>query len=69
MFKHLHILSEASIHNENDIKAIPIDFPGNEMEGCVHMLKDVYRKQSMQEFIRMLSESNAVRERIKEWLK
>ena len=63
------ILSEASIHNENDIKAIPIEFPGHEMEGCVHMLKDVYRKQSMQEFIRMLSESNAVRERIKEWLK
>ena len=63
------ILSEATIYNEPGIKAIPLDFPGNEMQGCVHMLKDSYRKHSAQEFIRLLSESNAVRERIHDWLR
>lgn len=63
------ILSEATIHNEQGVKAIPIDCPDNEMEGCVHMLRDSYRKHSAQEFIRLLSESNAVRERVNEWLK
>lgn len=62
------ILSEATIHNEPGVKAIPLDVPENEMEGCVHMLKNVYRKHSALEFIRLLSESNAVRERVREWL-
>lgn len=62
------ILSEASIHDEQGVKAIPIDVPENDMEGCVHMLKDNYRKHSAQKFIQMLSESNAIRERIHEWL-
>lgn len=63
------ILSEATIYNEQGVKAITLDFPENEMEGCVHMLKDSYRKNSAQEFIRLLSESNAVRERIHDWLR
>ena len=42
--------------------------PGNGMEGCVHVLKNVYRKRSAQEFLRMLSESNAIRERLRDWL-
>lgn len=62
------ILSEATIHNEQGVKAIPLDYPGNEMEGCVHMLRNTYRKHSAQEFIRILSQSNAVRERIHDWL-
>ena len=62
------ILSEATIHNEPGVKAIPLDFPENEMEGCVHMLKNVYRKRSAREFIRLLGESNAVRARINDWL-
>ena len=62
------ILSEATLHNETGIKAIPLDIPGNEMAGCVHRLKNTYRKHSAQEFIRMLSDSNAIRERVKEWL-
>lgn len=63
------ILSEATIYNEPGVKSIPLDFPENEMQGCVHMLKDSYRKNSTQEFLRLLSESNAVRERIHDWLK
>ena len=62
------VLAEASIHNESGVKAIPIDVPENEMVGCVHTLKDNYRKRSMLEFIKILSESVAVRERIKSWL-
>lgn len=62
------ILSEATIHDEQGLKAIPIDVPESEMEGCVHMLKNVYRKHSAQEFIRMLSASNAIRQRIQDWL-
>ena len=62
------ILSEATIHNETGIKAIPLDFAREEMEGCVHMLSNSYRKHSMQKFLKMLSESNAVRERRHNWL-
>jgi len=38
------------------------------MSGCVHTLRDSYRKRSMQEFIRMLSGSIAVSERIRAWI-
>lgn len=62
------ILSEASTHDETGIKAIPLDIPGNEMAGCVHLLKSAYRKHSALRFIRMLSESNAIRERVKDWI-
>lgn len=61
-------LSEASIHDETGIKPIPLDMPGSEMEGCVHLLKSAYRKHSAMQFIRMLSESNAIRERVREWI-
>lgn len=61
------ILSEATIHNEQGVKAIPLDVLENEMEGCVHMLKNVYRKRAAQVFIQMLSESNAIRERARNW--
>ena len=62
------ILSEATIHNEPDVVAIPINQEDNEMQGCVHMLSNTYRKKSMQEFIRILGDSNAVRERRHDWL-
>lgn len=62
------VLSEATIHNEKGVKAIPIDVPGNEMAGCVHTLRGAYHKRSMKEFIKMLGESLAVRERQNAWL-
>jgi len=55
------VLAEDSIYDIQDVKAVPIDVPGNEMTGCVHILKDTYRKHSMQEFIRILTESIAVK--------
>lgn len=62
------VLAEATIHNESGVKAIPLEIPDNEMSGCVHTLKDSYRKRSMQEFIRLLSESIAVKERQNAWI-
>ncbi|MCM1450379.1 MAG: LysR family transcriptional regulator [Clostridiales bacterium] len=62
------VLAEATIHNESGVKAVPLDIPENEMAGCVHILKDSYRKSSMQEFIRMLGESIAVKERQNAWI-
>lgn len=62
------VLAEASIYRESGIKAVPIDVPGNEMEGCVHILSKSYHKKSMQEFIKLLRESIAVRERANAWL-
>lgn len=62
------VLAEASIHNESGVKAIRLDYPGNQMDGCIHTLKDGYHKQSMREFIKLLSESLAVKERQNSWI-
>lgn len=62
------VLAEATIHNAANVKAIPLDIPDNVMTGCVHTLRDSYHKRSMKEFVRMLSESAAIRERINSWL-
>lgn len=62
------VLAEATIHNERGVRAIPLHIPDNEMAGCIHLRKDGYRKKSMQEFIRMLGESIAVKERQISWL-
>lgn len=62
------VLAEASVHNQSGVKSIPIDVSGNDMVGCVHTLKDSYRKRSMREFIRLLNESVAIRERVSAWI-
>lgn len=61
------VLAEATVYNQSGIKAIPLDVTSNEMEGCVHMLKNCYRKHSALRFIRMLRESNAVKARVHGW--
>ena len=62
------VLAEDSIYNERNVKAIPLDVPDNEMAGCVHILKDTYHKHSMKEFVRLLSESLAVKKRQNSWI-
>ena len=62
------ILSEAVIHQTNGLVAIPFDVPDNIMVGCVHTERGAYRKKASEEFIRMLQESEAVRERAIQWL-
>lgn len=61
------VLAEATTYNETGVKAIPLDLPDNEIDGCVHMLRNTYRKRSALEFIRMLKDSNAVRARLRSW--
>lgn len=63
------ILSETTIYNEEGFNSIPIDLRIKEMEGCIHVKKNVYQKRSAKEFIRLLGESNAVRERMRNGLK
>jgi len=62
------VLAEDSIYDVRDVKAVPIDVPNNEMAGCVHILRDTYRKHSMQEFIRILTESIAVKRFQNNWI-
>ncbi|MDE6436530.1 MAG: hypothetical protein K2K69_03365, partial [Muribaculaceae bacterium] len=61
-------IRDSSIYNERDVRAIPLDVPQNEMAGCVHILKDTYHKHSMKEFVRLLSESLAVKKRQNSWI-
>lgn len=62
------ILTEATLHGHTGIKNIPLNITGSDMTGCVHVLKNSYHKHSAGAFLKMLSESNAVRQRISEWL-
>ena len=62
------VLAENSIYNERDVKAIPLNVPDSEMTGCVHVLRDTYHKQSMKEFVRLLTESLAVKKRQNSWI-
>lgn len=62
------VLSEMSVLDEKGVKVIPIDVPNNEMKGCVHLLKNGYRKHSVQVFIRLLVESKSIRKRMEEWM-
>ena len=57
------ILSESTVVGENGLKAIPItdtDTPDKEMQGCIHLLKNSYVKNSTKEFVRMLSNSSSI---------
>ena len=62
------ILSEAVICQKDSLKAITFDCPDNIMIGCVHTLRNSYRKRAAEEFIKMLRDSDAVRERANQWL-
>lgn len=62
------VLAEDSIYDVRDVKAVPIDVQDNQMTGCVHIMKGAYRKHSMQEFIRLLTESLAVKRLQNNWI-
>lgn len=55
------ILSESTVIDKKGLVAVPIDVPGNDMEGCIHVLKNSYIKASAREFIRMLNSSTVMR--------
>ena len=58
--KYVTVLSESTVIDEPSLRAIPIDVYGNDMEGCIHTLKNGYMKASAREFIRMLGQSTAI---------
>lgn len=63
----LTILSDATIKDRETLKAIPLDVPNNQMQGCVHVLKKTYQKRSAEVFIKMLRESLAIIELSGKW--
>ncbi len=58
---YVSVLAEAAIHDEEGIVGIPLAIEGDEMEGCMHFLKNTYAKNATREFCNMLSESIAVK--------
>lgn len=63
----LTILSDATIRDRHALKAIALDVPDNEMQGCVHILKNTYKKRSAEVFVKMLRESLALMELSGKW--
>lgn len=62
------VLAKETIHSVPGVTAVELDVPDGEMTACVHVLRNAYRKQSMLEFINLLSDSLAVKVRQNEWL-
>jgi LysR family cyn operon transcriptional activator len=58
--KYVTVLSESTVIDEPGLKAIPIDVPAGNMEGCIHTLKNGYLKASAKEFIHLLGQSTAI---------
>lgn len=58
--KYATILAESTIIKSHDLRAIPIIAEGNEISGCIHLLKGAYVKCSTQEFIKMITQTTAV---------
>ena len=58
---YVSVLAETTIHEEDGLVGIPLEAANDNMEGCVHLLKNAYVKNSAREFYRLLSESNAIK--------
>ena len=61
------VLSETVILEHNGLVTIDIDDAECSMEGCLHFCANRYRKRSTEEFIRLLSDTKALR-RSRLWL-
>ncbi len=57
------VLSETVILEHEDFVSLEISDAECNMEGCLHFCTNRYRKRSTEEFIRLLSETNALRKR------
>lgn len=65
----LTVLSGSAVEAESELVAIPIDEEGSRMEGSCQMLKEDYRKEAAKEFVKILSEKIAIKNKIDEWFK
>lgn len=57
------VLSESTVVGEQGLKAVPIVNTGTAdhvMQGCIHLVRNAYVKNSAKEFIRMLGENTAL---------
>ncbi len=61
------VLSRAADTTQQGLRGLPIDVPGNNIEGCFHLIKGKYIKRSVKEFIRTLSEKNTNSILMKQW--
>ncbi len=55
------ILPLGAINHVDTLTAIPLEIDDTAMYGCLHVLKDVYKKKSTETFIEMLRNSPVVR--------
>lgn len=62
--KMISILSGISTKTRPDVVAIPINVPGNTMEGAFHILKNSYFKQSAKEFIKLICETQSLKQKM-----
>ena len=58
--KFVTVLAEATIIDETGLRAVPINVPSSRMEGCIHVLRDGYMKNSTRAFIQMLEQCTEV---------
>nr|MBP7471792.1 LysR family transcriptional regulator [Prevotella sp.] len=57
---YITVLSESAIIGETGLKAIRLDEQEANLEGCIHLLKNSYIKNSAQVFLRMLTQSTEI---------
>lgn len=62
------ILASTTVSTNPELVVIPIDCPDFKMEGAYHILKDSYRKKSIQEFMRILIESEEMHKLRERWV-
>lgn len=62
------VLSSAAIETSKGLCAIPIDEPEATMTGSFHILKESYKKEATKEFIRLLCDTNAIKNRLYSWM-
>ncbi len=58
---YVSILSATTIHDAEDLSAVPLALEHNKMEGCIHSLRGQHKKNSAIAFCRILKESTSVR--------
>ncbi len=59
--KFVTVLAGGTIHMHTSLKSILLDFPNNNVQACIHTLKDNYKKRSCQILIDLLRNSERVR--------
>ncbi len=58
------VLSASTVKGHQDVVAIPIDLPENEMIGCIHTLEGAYEKNAAKEFLQLLRQQNDLQEMV-----